>query len=186
MSARLNFSTTCLVVVATSLLGARGAHAQAELVPTDSPKPVDTKVVITGWNPFFGLTSTLNMVSNSNVIGQVDGVSTLFGLGLLGGADYIDGKHLLQTTLSADESFSVRRSSTGSSSPTTSSSSRACIATSSRSTTVRTAASASRRRCFQAPTSAARRRLGSTRPGPRRCRSRPTPPRSDSQARSRR
>jgi hypothetical protein len=102
----MNRYVTCLAMVATSLLGARGAHAQAELVPTDSPKPVDTKVVITGWNPFFGLTSTLNMVSNSNVIGQVDGVSTLFGLGLLGGADYIDGKHLLQTTLSADESFS--------------------------------------------------------------------------------
>ncbi|MEO8845484.1 MAG: hypothetical protein ABI591_24510 [Kofleriaceae bacterium] len=95
-----------LVVAGISLLAARGAHAQAELVPTDAPKPADTKTVIQGWNPFFGLTSTLNMVSNSNVIGQVDGVSTLFGLGLLGGADYIDGKHLLQTTLSADESFS--------------------------------------------------------------------------------
>jgi hypothetical protein len=82
------------------------AHAQAELVPTDAPKPVDAKVVIQGWNPFLAITSTFNLVSNSNVIGQVDGVSTVFGLGLLGGADYIDGPQFLQTSLTINEAFS--------------------------------------------------------------------------------
>jgi hypothetical protein len=93
------------VIVVVSLFSGALAHAQAELVPTDAPAPVDAKVAITGWNPFLAITSTFNLVSNSNVIGQVDGTSTVFGLGLLGGADYIDGKHFLQSSLSINEAF---------------------------------------------------------------------------------
>ena len=81
------------------------AHAQAQLVPTDAPKPADEKTVVKGWNPFLAFTGTFNLVSNSNVIGQTDGTSTVIGAGLLGGADYIDGKHFLQLSLSATEAF---------------------------------------------------------------------------------
>lgn len=87
-----------------ALVSAR-VYGQAQLVPVDAPKPADEKVVIKGWNPFLAVTSTLNVVSNSNVIGQVDGTSTVIGLGLLGGADYIDGKHFLQLSLTANEAF---------------------------------------------------------------------------------
>ncbi|MEO6772500.1 MAG: hypothetical protein ABI467_05685 [Kofleriaceae bacterium] len=81
------------------------AYGQAQLVPTDAPKPVDENTVIQGWNPFLAFTGTFNLVSNSNVIGQVDGTSTVVGAGLLGGADYIDGKHFLQLSLAATEAF---------------------------------------------------------------------------------
>lgn len=92
-------------VLLASIIAAGSAHAQAELVPVDAPKPVDQKTVVSGWNPFLAVTSTLNVVSNSNVIGQTDGTSTVVGLGLLAGADYIDGKHFLQLSLTANESF---------------------------------------------------------------------------------
>ncbi len=98
-------SRVALVTVLACTIASTSVHAQAELVPTDAPKPVDVKTTIQGWNPFLAITSTLNVVSNSNVIGQVDGVSTVFGLGLLGGAEYIEGKHFLQTSLSINEAF---------------------------------------------------------------------------------
>jgi hypothetical protein len=81
------------------------AYGQAQVVVTDAPKPVDEKTVVKGWNPFLAFTGTFNLVSNSNVIGQTDGTSTVIGAGLLAGADYIDGKHFLQLSLSATEAF---------------------------------------------------------------------------------
>ena len=93
-------------VLILSLFGGSVAYAQAELVPTDAPKPADEKTVVKGWNPFLAITSTFNLVSNSNVIGQTDGTSTVFGLGLLGGADFIDGPHFLTTSLTINEAFS--------------------------------------------------------------------------------
>lgn len=95
-----------LVVVLVGAVASGRAQAQAKLVPLDAPKPVDTTTVIQGWNPFLALTSTFNLVSNSNVIGQVDGVSTVFGLGLLGGAEYIQAKHFFQGSLTVNEAFS--------------------------------------------------------------------------------
>ncbi len=98
-------SRVALVVVLACTIASTAVHAQAELVPTDAPKPVDTKTTIEGWNPFLAITSTFNLVSNSNVIGQVNGTSTVFGLGLLGGAEYIHDKHFLQTSLAINEAF---------------------------------------------------------------------------------
>ncbi|MEO6773210.1 MAG: hypothetical protein ABI467_09320 [Kofleriaceae bacterium] len=92
-------------LLGAGLCGGGVAHAQAELVPTDAPKPVDAKTVVDGWNPFLAITSTFNLVSNSNVIGQVDGTATVLGLGLLGGADYTHGKHFLSTSLTINEAF---------------------------------------------------------------------------------
>ncbi len=79
------------------------AYGQAQIVPSDRVKGAESKDV-EGWNPFLGLTSTLNMVSNSHVVGQVDGFSTLFGLGATGGADFIKGKHLFRSSLTLNES----------------------------------------------------------------------------------
>ena len=88
----------------TSLCAGGTAHAQAQLVPGDAAKGADDKD-IQGWNPFLGLTSTISLVDNSSVIGQVDGFSTLFGLGLLGGADHVHDEHLLRTTIALSEGF---------------------------------------------------------------------------------
>lgn len=96
----LLWSTLCVGLLSTAT-----AHAQAQLVPVDAPKGAEKTDVPASWNPFLGLTSTINLVSNSNVVGQVDGFSTLFGLGLTGGADYVNKKQVLRTSMSISESF---------------------------------------------------------------------------------
>lgn len=87
----------------TALAGT--AFAQAQLVPKDDTLKGANEEDVEGWNPYLSGTATLNLVSNSNVVGQVDGTSMLFGLGLLGGADYFKDKHALRSTLSISESF---------------------------------------------------------------------------------
>lgn len=94
-----------LVVALLAVTTSAGVvHAQAKIVETDAPKGAEDKD-IQGWNPFLALTSTFNVVDNKSVIGQVEGLSTLFGLGLLGGADYIEDRHLLRLNLTANEGF---------------------------------------------------------------------------------
>lgn len=80
------------------------AAAQAQIVETEAPKAAE-KNEVAGWNPFLSVTSTVSLVSNSSVVGQVDGTSTLFGLGVLGGADYINGPHLFRGSLTINEGF---------------------------------------------------------------------------------
>lgn len=81
------------------------AYGQAQIVPGADGVKAAEKTDVDGWNPFIGVTSTVSLTSNSNVVGQVDGVSTLFGLGVTGGADYVHGKHLMRSSLSISESF---------------------------------------------------------------------------------
>lgn len=81
------------------------AYGQAQIVPTTDGVKAAEKTDVEGWNPFLGVTSTVSLTSNSNVVGQVDGFSTLFGLGVTGGADYVEGRHLMRSTLSIAESF---------------------------------------------------------------------------------
>lgn len=81
------------------------AHAQAQLVPKDETLKGAGEDDVEGWNPSLAGTATVNLVSNSNVVGQVDGFSTLFGIGIVGGADYVKAKHLFRGTLSIAESF---------------------------------------------------------------------------------
>jgi len=90
-------------LLCVGLLGGT-AFAQAQIVPTSEVTGAE-KTDPQGWNPFLGITGTLSLASNSNVVGQVDGFSTLFGLGITGGADYVDGKHLMRTTLTIGEGF---------------------------------------------------------------------------------
>ena len=96
--------TALLTVFLASTFTTGIAHAQAKLVETDAPKTAEEKDV-EGWNPFLSLTSTLSLVDNSNVVGQVEGFSTLFGLGVMGGADYVKDKHLFRGSLSINEGF---------------------------------------------------------------------------------
>lgn len=97
-------TATRITILLAAVLETGLAHAQAKLVETSAPKPAEDKD-IQGWNPFLGLTSTISLVDNSSVLGQVDGFSTLFGLGVLAGADYVDGRHLVRTSLTINEGF---------------------------------------------------------------------------------
>ena len=47
----------------------------------------------------FGVKGSFNLVSNSNVIGQIDGTSLLLSGSLLGGLDFIQGRHEVRNTL---------------------------------------------------------------------------------------
>jgi len=94
-----------LILVGVAVLCSPGsALAQAQIVPGNGVKGAD-KTDVEGWAPFLGLTATLSLADNSSVIGQVDGFSTLFGLGLTGGADYARDQHLLRTSLTINEGF---------------------------------------------------------------------------------
>ncbi|HEY5949716.1 MAG TPA: hypothetical protein VIV40_29680 [Kofleriaceae bacterium] len=97
--------TTVTLLALTSVgLASRVAHAQAQIVPADGIKGAE-KTDVGEWNPFLNLTSTVSLIQNSSVVGQVDGFSMLFGLGVTGGADYVKGKHLLRSSLSLNEGF---------------------------------------------------------------------------------
>jgi hypothetical protein len=93
-----------VAIVGVHLGSAGAASAQAQLVPTDAVKGAEAKDP-QGFAPFLAATSTVSLTSNASVVGQVDGFSTLFGIGLTGGTDYVDGPHLLRTTLAINESF---------------------------------------------------------------------------------
>jgi len=93
------------LAVAIVLGSAGGAYAQAQIIPKDDTLKGPGDKDVDGWNQTLGGAATINLVSNSNVVGQTDGFSTLFGIGVTGGADYTDGKHLLRNTLSVAESF---------------------------------------------------------------------------------
>jgi hypothetical protein len=91
--------------VAVGLLASTSvAFAQAQIVPTDGIKGAE-KTDLEGWSPVLGVTGTISLTSNRSVVGQVDGFSTLFGLGVTGGADYVNGRHIMRSTLSINESF---------------------------------------------------------------------------------
>jgi hypothetical protein len=92
------------LVLAALAASATTARAQAQLLPADDIAGAGEEDV-EEWNPSLAATATVSLVSNSNVVGQVDGVSTLFGLGLVGGLDYVKERHVLRNTLSISESF---------------------------------------------------------------------------------
>src|SRR5262245_4453377 len=81
------------------------AAAQAKVIPKDDTFKAGTEEDVEGWNPALAGTATVNVVSNTNVVGQVDGFSTLFGLGVVGGLDYVKDHHLLRNALTLTESF---------------------------------------------------------------------------------
>lgn len=85
-------------------LGAGQAWGQAEIIPEDDFQgAADTD--IDGWNPSLAVSGTLNLVSNTNAVGQVEGLSMLLGMGLAGGADYIRGPLVVRNELVIAESL---------------------------------------------------------------------------------
>jgi hypothetical protein len=96
---------TKLLAVALVISSSATAHAQAQLMPKDETLKGAGEEDVQGWNPSLAGTATVNLVSNSNVVGQVEGFSTLFGIGITGGADYTANRHLFRGTLSITESF---------------------------------------------------------------------------------
>ncbi len=93
-----------LTFFGTTAAFAGAAHAQAEIVPEEQITGTED-ADIDGWNPSLAVSGTLNLVSNTNVVGQVEGLSMLMGLGLAGGADYINGKSVIRNELKISESF---------------------------------------------------------------------------------
>jgi hypothetical protein len=87
------------------LASAGSAFAQAQFIPKDETLKGAGDEDLEGWNPALAGTATVNVVSNSNVVGQVDGFSTLVGLGVVGGADWVHAKQVLRLTASVSESF---------------------------------------------------------------------------------
>ena len=90
------------ILASATMLG--NAHAQTEILPEGDFKGAEDKD-ISGWNPSLAVNGTLNLVDNSHVVGQVEGLSMLFGFGAAGGADYVDGPSLLRLELTIGESF---------------------------------------------------------------------------------
>jgi hypothetical protein len=80
------------------------AHAQAEILPDEKTLAGADEKDVAELNPSLALTGTISLVNNANVVGQVDGLSALVGLGVTGGLDYVKDRHILRMTLSINES----------------------------------------------------------------------------------
>jgi hypothetical protein len=94
-----------IAITITILTASAGiAGAQAQVVPGGEIAG-GGKDDVSKWNPSLAGTATVSLVSNSNVVGQVDGFSTLVGLGVVGGLDYVKDRHVLRNTLSISESL---------------------------------------------------------------------------------
>ncbi len=49
--------------------------------------------------------ASVSLTSNQDVVGEIDGFSTLFSVGLTGGLSYVNGAHLWQNTITINESW---------------------------------------------------------------------------------
>ena len=58
-----------------------------------------------GWHPALTLGANLNLASNSNFVGEVDGFSLLVGANIIGELRLIDGKHDWKNTISLNETW---------------------------------------------------------------------------------
>ena len=96
--------TTLISLILSAVSVSSIASAQTAVIPKDDTLKGAGDEDVEGWSPVLGLAGTLNLVSNSSVVGQVDGTSLLVGLGVSGGADYVKGKDVIRTTLSIAES----------------------------------------------------------------------------------
>ncbi len=75
-----------------------------EIVPDGDIKSLDDESR-KGFDGMLSIGANLNLASNSNVVGQDDGFSTLFGLSLVGGLDYLYKRHEVRNTLKISESW---------------------------------------------------------------------------------
>ena len=97
-----------ILVSALAVLAPVTASAQdsdvTEYVPEDEIKQVQDEKR-SGFDGTLAVNANANLVSNRNVVGQTDGFSTLLGLGLASGLDYVNGRHELRNTLLIAEAF---------------------------------------------------------------------------------
>lgn len=75
-----------------------------EIVPDGAIKSLDDESR-KGFDGMLSIGANLNLASNSNVVGQDDGFSTLFGLSLVTGLDYLYKRHEVRNTLKISESW---------------------------------------------------------------------------------
>lgn len=75
-----------------------------EYVPEDQIKQIENEKR-QGLDGTLQASATVNLVQNDNVVGQTDGLSTLVGIGFVGGLDYIYKKHEVRNTLKLSEAF---------------------------------------------------------------------------------
>ena len=104
------------IAVLAAVLGTGGASvAEAQATSTlagdkpvyvsaDSLKPVSDKPE--GWSYAFTLAANLNVASNRDVVGQVDGNAVLVGGSALAGATYVRDRHQWINTGSLNEAWS--------------------------------------------------------------------------------
>lgn len=100
LSALLPLATT---VISTAAMAQDNATI-TEYVPEDQIKKVENEKR-QGWDGTLQASANVNLVSNDNVVGQTDGLSTIVGLGFVGGLDYIYRKHEIRNTLKLTEAF---------------------------------------------------------------------------------
>ncbi len=74
-----------------------------QFVPKDTLEQLEAERQ--GFDGALSVGANVNLTSNRNVIGQVEGFSTLFGLSAKGGLDYRHVRHVLRNTLSINESW---------------------------------------------------------------------------------
>ncbi len=101
--------TKILAVAGVTFVGSTGwAQAEADraavYVPEDKIKEIDIEDR-KGVDGLLSVNGNVNLVQNDSVVGQVDGFSLLFGLGIKGGIDWINGRHEFRNTLTIDESW---------------------------------------------------------------------------------
>jgi len=91
-------------VMAASVFAAPAFAQDTQFVPKDDITLI-TDEERQGFDGMLTIGANLNFASNSNVVGQTDGYSTVFGLNLKGGLDYLYNKHEVRNTLSIQEGF---------------------------------------------------------------------------------
>lgn len=102
----MNLKKYCATVALVGATFASGnVFGQAEIVPEEKLETATEEDVV-GWNPALSGNATLSFVSNDNVVGQVEGLSILFGLGLAAGLDYVNGAHLWRNNLTVNQAWS--------------------------------------------------------------------------------
>lgn len=93
-----------VVSAASGIAGAQEEKNIAEYVPEGEIKAVEDEKR-QGWDGALQASATVNLVSNKSVVGQTDGFSMLFGLGLLSGLDYIYQRHEIRNTLNISQAW---------------------------------------------------------------------------------
>ncbi len=92
-----------LVQSSPALAGVDDSKDVTEFVTADQVKKKGDKK--DSFDGTLATAASVSLTSNKNVVGELDGFSTLIGLGVTGGLHYINGPHLWQNTLTVNEAW---------------------------------------------------------------------------------